>query len=79
MYKELIVSPHQENKENKENKASKYAKVPVAFVATKLDLTDFVRSDADGVRRAVPVYEVQTWLKSIHKRAENTAFEISAH
>ena len=53
--------------------------MPVAFVATKLDLTDFVRSDADGVKRAVPVYEVQTWLKSIHKRAENTAFEISAH
>ena len=73
MYKGLIVSP------NQENKASKYAKVPVVFVATKLDLTDFVRSDADGVKRAVPVYEVQTWLKSIHKRAENTAFEISAH
>ena len=72
MYKELIVSPHQKNK------ASQYAKVPVAFVATKLDLTDFVRSTADGVKRAVPIYDVQTWLKSIHKRAENAAYEISA-
>ena len=71
MYKELIVSPRHQNK------PSKYAKIPVAFVATKLDKTDFVRSD--GAKRAVPIYEVQTWLKSMHKRAENAGFEVSAH
>ena len=71
LYKELIVSPRHPNK------PSKYAKIPVAFVATKLDRTDFVRPE--GLKRAVPIYEVQAWLKSMHKRAENGCFEVSAH
>ena len=72
MYKELIVSPRHQGK------PSKYAKIPVAFVATKLDQTDFVRSDDQGVKRAVAIYDVQTWLQSVHKRAENASFEVSA-
>ena len=43
MYKELIVSPRLKNK------PSKYAKVPVAFVATKLDLTDWLHTSDGGV------------------------------
>ena len=52
MYKEMIVSPRHNGK------PSKYAKIPAAFVATKLDLTDFVRSGDEGVKRAVAIYDV---------------------
>ena len=70
LYKELIVSPRHANK------PSKFAKIPAAFVATKVDKTDFVIPD--GCKRAVLISEVQTWLTNTHKRAENASFEVSS-
>ena len=50
LYKELIVSPRHANK------PSKFAKIPVTFVATKIDKTDFVLPN--GCKRAVLISDV---------------------
>ena len=47
MYKDLMRDPEDSTK------VSRFAKVPVAFVGTKLDLTDFIRADMGAVPRCV--------------------------
>ena len=47
LYKELIKDPEDDKK------LSSYARVPVAFVGTKLDLTDFLNSGPESVPRCV--------------------------
>lgn len=72
LYKELIKNVVDEKK------VSRFAKVPVAFVGTKLDLTDFLKSDMTAVPRCIKVADLRAWLTKVHKRADNACFEISA-
>jgi len=72
IYKTLIADT------SNEDKISFYAKIPVAFVGTKLDLTTFLKSDGSGVPRSVEPAEVRPWLAKVHRRAENACFESSA-
>jgi len=72
-YKQLIAST------TDSSKVSQFAKIPVAFVGTKLDLTDFLVSDGSAMKKAVNVSEVRPWLEKVHKRAENACFESSAY
>ena len=60
------------------SKFSKYSKIPVAFVATKLDLTDFLTTDGTAVPRCISVPDLRVWLEKVHRRAENACFETSA-
>lgn len=72
LYKELITNVVDEKK------VSRFAKVPIAFVGTKLDLTDFLNSDMASVPRCIKVADLRAWLAKVHKRADNACFEISA-
>ena len=71
-YKQLIASA------TDSAKLSDFAKIPVAFVGTKLDLTSFLTSDPSAVPKAVEVAELRPWLKKVHKKAESACFESSA-
>ena len=72
LYKELLVDPEDSTR------LSHYAKIPVAFVATKLDLTDFLRSDAESKPRCIQIPDLRLWLKKVHRRASNACFETSS-
>jgi len=72
LYKELIKDPEDETK------LSAYARIPVAFVGTKLDLTNFLKSDPDSLPKCVQSNEVKPWLSRVHRKAENACFETSA-
>lgn len=72
IYKDLLKNPADGTK------LSHYAKIPCAFVGTKLDLTDFARSDSSAVPRAIKADDLNEWLHQIHKRAENACFEVSS-
>ena len=72
LYKDLITNVVDAKK------VSRFARVPVAFVGTKLDLTDFLKSDMSAVPRCIKVVDLRAWLAKVHKRADNACFEISA-
>ena len=72
LYKELLKHTQDSSK------TSKFSKIPVAFAGTKLDKTDFLKSDGHAVPRCVEVAEVRKWLAKVHHRAENACFETSA-
>ena len=72
LYKELVRDPHNNKK------ISKYAKIPVCFVGTKLDLTDFIRSDEGALPRVARSVDLQEWVKKIHNRADSQVFEASS-
>ena len=72
LYKELIADVVDSKK------ASRFAKVPVAFVGTKLDLTDFLDSSMTAIPRCIKVSDLRLWLDKVHKRAEHACFETSA-
>ena len=72
LYKQLLTNPKDSSK------LSRFAKVPVAFVGTKLDLTDFLKSDATAVPRCIKVADLRLWLEKVHRRADQACFETSA-
>ena len=63
---------------NDEKKLSRYAKIPVAFAGTKLDKTDFIRSDPRALPRALRVEDLELWARNVHRRAENSVHEVSS-
>ena len=72
LYKELMSDPEDVTK------VSQYSKIPVAFVATKLDLTDFLISDASALPRCIAIADLRIWLAKVHRRSENACLETSA-
>ena len=59
-------------------KFSRYSKIPVGFVGTKVDETDFLKTDESALPRCVKIDEVRLWLSKVHRRADNACFETSA-
>ena len=72
LYKEIVRDVYDPKKVNR------YAKIPVCFVGTKLDQTDFIRSDDRAKPRVIKANDLEKWVKSVHKRAESCVLEVSS-